>query len=206
MAAVDNPVSTFESGNIILRNVAFACSGQTLEIAVSGGRISGIRKLDAPAEWICLPALVDKHVHANRAFTLTGVKPDSIRHAVALTAELLRDFRAEQYCAHARQLFETARSHGTTGIRTHADIDRNAGFNALQGTLDARAGMAGDLDVAVDLHQDEHLAPDQASVEYLAEGDPADLVLVKGRNFDDILSQRPPDRITFHRGNPCGRG
>lgn len=392
VAAVDNPVSTVGNGNIILRNVAFAGSDQALEIAVSGGRISGIKKLAAAAEWVCLPPLVDKHVHANRAFTITGVKPDSFQHALALTAELLKGFSSQQYCTHAGQLFETARSHGTTGIRTHADIDRNAGFNALQGTLDAKAGMAGEMDVevvafatsqldpagadgktmiregiargadligaapslypepgrsidaiielavdlgvAVDLHQDEHLAPDRESVEYLAdatvsngcqgrvtlshgcvlsvlepdvrnriidklamaqveivalpttnlylqdrrregtpvrrgltcvremldagievrfasdnvcdafypygnadlldtayiamlatqldatgdlvksvcdgrtepaEGDPADLVLVKGRNFDEILSRRPPERITFRGGKPCGR-
>ena len=227
MAAVDNPVSTSESGNIVLRNVAFACSNQALEIAISTGKISGIRTLATPAEWVCLPPLVDKHVHANRAFTLTGVKPDSFQHAIALTTELLRNFSAQQYCAHARQLFERARSHGTTGIRTHADIDRHTRFNAVQGTLDAKATMAGEMDievvafassrldpasadgksmiresvargadligaspalypepgrsidavielaieqdVTVDLHQDEHLVPDRASIDYLAD-------------------------------------
>ena len=227
VAAVDNPVSRFENGNIILRNVAFTCSNQALEIAISGSKISGIKKLAAPAEWICLPPLVDKHVHANRAFTLAGIKPDSFQNAIALTAELLKNFNAEQYCFHARQLFQRAYSHGTTGIRTHADIDRHTRFNAVQGTLDAKATMAGEMDievvafassrldpasadgksmiregvargadligaapalypdpgrsidavielaieqdVAVDLHQDEHLIPDRASIDYLAD-------------------------------------
>lgn len=227
VAAVDNPVSTVGNGNIILHNVAFAGSDQALEISVSDGKISGIKKLAAPAEWICLPPLVDKHVHANRAFTLAGFKPDSFQHAVALTAELLRNFTAEQYCFHARKLFQRAYSHGTTGLRTHADMDRHTRFEAVQGTLDAKATLAGEMDIevvafassrldpagadgksmiregvalgadligaapalypeprrsidavielaieqdiAVDLHQDEHLAPDRASVEYLAD-------------------------------------
>ncbi len=212
---------------MLVRNVAFPGSNEALEISICDGSIAGIRKLAAPVEWICLPPLVDKHVHANRAFTRAGVKPDSFAHAIALTEDLLKHFTAEQYCHHAWELFQRARFHGTTGLRTHADMDMDTRFRALQGTLDAKAGMAGaldievvafatarldpagaegksmirealargadligaapalypepqraldavlelalELDVAVDLHQDEHLLADLASMEYLAD-------------------------------------
>ena len=227
VAAVDNPVVKPAGGNSVLGNVAFAGSEQAFEVTISDGSIAGIREVAGPAEWVCLPPLVDKHVHANRAFTLAGYKPDSFEHAIALTMELLRDFTAGQYCLQARKLFERARSHGTTGIRTHADIDPHTRFNALQGTLDAKATMAGEMDIevvafassrldpagadgksmirealargadligavpslcpdpartidavidlaleqdaAVDLHQDEHLVAGRASIEYLAD-------------------------------------
>ena len=227
MNTADNPVVTMESGNTILHNVAFAGSDQALEITISDGKISGIKELAAPVEWICLPPLVDKHVHANRAFTLAGIKPDSFENALALTMELLTNFTAGQYCSHARKLFQRACSHGTTGIRTHADMDPHTRFNAVQGTLDAKATMAGKMDIevvafassrldpagadgksmirealargadligaapslypepkraidavidlaieqdaAVDLHQDEHLVPERASIDYLAD-------------------------------------
>ena len=227
VATVDNPVAKPAGGNSVLGNVAFAGSEQTFEVTISDGSVAGIKEVAGPAEWVCLPPLVDKHVHANRAFTLAGYKPDSFEHAIALTMELLRDFTAGQYCLQARKLFERARSHGTTGIRTHADIDPHTRFNALQGTLDAKATMAGEMDIevvafassrldpagadgksmirealargadligavpslcpdpartidavidlaleqdaAVDLHQDEHLVAGRASIEYLAD-------------------------------------
>ena len=225
--APECPVTVSASGDMTLHNLAFAGSGQALEISIADGRIAGIDPLDTPADWVCLPPLVDKHVHANRAFTLTGQKPDSLQHAIALTGEILKNFSAEQYCAHARRLFERARTHGTTRLRTHADIDRHTRFNAVQGSVDARADMAAELDIevvafassrldpasadgramlkearargadllgaapalqpepkasidailalaaeqdaAVDLHQDEHLAPEQVSIEWLAD-------------------------------------
>ena len=221
------PVAISGDNGTIISNVAFSGSNQALEIAVSAGKIAEIRELDAAVEWVCLPPLVDKHVHANRAFTLAGVKPDSLEHAIALTLELFSGFGAGQYGLHARKLFQRAFSHGTTGIRTHADIDCAIRFAAVQGTLDAAAHMAAKMnievvafatqrldpstadgrslikealsrganligatpalyaeprrsidsvielaierDAALDLHQDEHLSPGQASVDYLAD-------------------------------------
>ena len=214
-------------GGAIISNVAFPGSDQVLEIAVSDGKIAEIREIDAAVDWVCLPPLVDKHVHANRAFTLAGGKPDSFEHAVALTLEMLGGFSRDQYRLHARKLFHRAFSHGTTGIRTHADLDSSTRLAAVQGTLDAAADMAAKMQIEVvafatqrldpatptarsliaaalaagarligaapalyaepkrsidalielaieqdaplDLHQDEHLSPYQASVEYLAD-------------------------------------
>lgn len=222
-----NPVAISGNGDALIRNAAFPGSTQALEIAVSAGKIAAIKELDAAVEWVCLPPLVDKHVHANRAFTLEGVKPRSFEHAIALTLEMLGSFDAGQYCRHARKLFQRAYSHGTTGIRTHADIDSSTRLAAVQGTLDAAAGVAAKMNievvafatqrldpstahgrsliaealargasligatpalypeprrsidavielaieqgVALDMHQDEHLTPELASVDYLAD-------------------------------------
>lgn len=241
--ASDNPVSTSDSGDITIRNVGFATSNQALEISLADGKVANIEKSDGLVDWVCLPPLVDKHVHANRAFTLTGSKPDSFEHGIALTIELFRDFTSEKYCSHARRLFERAHSHGTTGVRTHADIDGYTDLNAVQGTLDAKAAfaetmdievvafassrldpaskngqvmireainrganligavpalyqnpkrsidamieMAIELDVAIDVHQDEHLNADNVSSEYLA---------------DAIISNGYQGRLTLSHG------
>jgi len=241
VTAVDNPVSTLENGSTVLRNVAFAGSEQALEITIADGVIAGIKELSAPVAWVCLPPLVDKHVHANRAFTRAEQKPASFAHAVAQALELLRHFTVEQYCVQARKLFQRAYSHGTIGIRTHADIDPQARFRAVQGTLDAKATMAAAMDIevvafassrldpagsdgksmlrealargaaligaapslypeprraidavielaveqdaAIDLHQDEHLVAEHASVEYLA-----DAISANGRQGRVTLS------------------
>jgi len=159
-----NPVAISGNGDALIRNAAFPGSTQALEIAVSAGKIAAIKELDAAVEWVCLPPLVDKHVHANRAFTLEGVKPRSFEHAIALTLEMLGSFDAGQYCRHARKLFQRAYSHGTTGIRTHADIDSSTRFS-----IDAVIELAIEQGVALDMHQDEHLTPELASVDYLAD-------------------------------------
>ena len=222
-----SPVAISGNSGALIRNVAFPGSNQALEIAFSDGKIAEIRELDAAVEWVCLPPLVDKHVHANRAFTLAGRKPDSFEHAIALTLEMLGSFGRDQYRAHARKLFQRAFSHGTTGIRTHADLDGSTRLAAVQGTLDAAAEMAAKMQIevvafatqrldplaasarsliaealaagasligaapalyaepkrsidavvelaikhgaALDLHQDEHLNPELASVDYLAD-------------------------------------
>ncbi len=222
-----SPVDISGNNGGLVSNVAFPGSNQALEIAFSEGKIAEIRELEAAAEWVCLPPLVDKHVHANRAFTLAGRKPDSFEHAIALTLEMLGSFGRDQYRVHARKLFQRAFSHGTTGIRTHADLDGSTRLAAVQGTLDAAAEMAAKMQIevvafatqrldpstsdgrslirealasganligaapalyaepkrsidavvelaiehgaALDLHQDEHLSPELASVDYLAD-------------------------------------
>ncbi len=222
-----SPVDISGNNGGLISNVAFPGSNQALEIAFSEGKIAEIRELAAVPEWLCLPPLVDKHVHANRAFTLAGRKPDSFEHAIAITLEMLGGFSAGQFQAQARKLFQRALSHGTTGIRTHADLDDSTRLAAVQGTLDAAAELAAKMQIEVvafatqrldpstsdgrslirealargadligaapalyaepkrsidaviqlaieqdaplDLHQDEHLSPGQASIGYLAD-------------------------------------
>ena len=241
MTSCDSPVRTSGNGEVIISGVAFAGANEPLEIFVKGNRITNINPADGPAGWICLPPLVDKHVHANRAFTLAGSKPTSFEHSIALALELFGNFTTEDYCKHARKLFERACSHATTALRTHADLDGVTRLQAVQGTLDARAAvgdnmdievvafastrmdpstangkvllrealaagadllgaapafypqptraidalvdLAGEYDVAVDVHQDEHLSPAGVSCEYLA-----DAVISNGRQGKLSLS------------------
>ena len=155
----DSPVTVSINGDLTIRNIAFATSTQSLAISITDGKVTRIEKSEEAVKWICLPPLVDKHVHANRAFTLSGIKPDSFEHGIALTIELLKDFTTERYCSHAQQLFERAFSHGTTGIRTHADIDSHVGLNALQGTLDAKKAVGEKMGIEVVAFASSRLDP-----------------------------------------------
>ena len=241
MTSGDSPVATSGNGEVVIRGVAFAGANEPLEIVVKGNRITNINPADGPVGWVCLPPLVDKHVHANRAFSLGGVKPTSFEHSIALVMELLENFTVADYCRHAGKLFGRARSHATTALRTHADLDGVTRLQAVQGTLDAKAALgdtmdievvafasprldpstadgkallrealaagadligavpafypqptraidalmelAGEYDVAVDVHQDEHLSPDKVSCERLA-----DAVIGAGRQGKLSLS------------------
>lgn len=142
-------INVLDDGDIIVRDVSIAGSKQPIEITLSHGKVSEKKETDGPISLICLPPLVDIHMHANRAFSLGQVKPESFEHSIQLTTEIFKDFDAQRYCLHATKLFERAYSHGTTGIRTHADIDSLTGLKAVQGTLEARdiAGSRMDIEV-----------------------------------------------------------
>lgn len=156
------PVKNLDNGDVLVQNVGLALSNQAVDISLANVNVTNIENSIGPVDWICLPPLVDKHVHANRAFTLAGTKPDSFEHGIALTIELFKDFTAEDYCVHASRLFERARSHGTTGIRTHADIDGYTGLAAVRGTLAAKKSFGGEMDIEVVAFASTRLDPASA--------------------------------------------
>src|SRR4029077_5182718 len=55
----------------------------------------------------------------------------------------------EDYARQARRLFAESLRHGTTRLRTHADLDPQSGLKAVRGTLEAREAFTGRLDVEV---------------------------------------------------------
>lgn len=124
--------------------------GKAFEITTAGDRIESINH--APGErvqWLCFPPLVDLHVHANRAFTSGGVRPRSSKHAVELALELAKVATVDDYERNASRLFDHARQHGTSRVRTHADIGSDVGLKAVQGTARARAHCNTQLEVEI---------------------------------------------------------
>ena len=128
----------YRDGQTLIHQVAFADSLQPLQITISGERVTNITATSGTIDWIALPPLVDEHVHANRAFTSQSIRPKSFNDAVNITLDMFVNFSVEQYALHAERLFSTALGHGTTGLRTHADVDRDTRLRAVEGTLRAR--------------------------------------------------------------------
>lgn len=124
--------------------------GLAFDITVAGRRIESIvRTPGERARWLCLPPLVDLHVHANRAFTSGSVVPSSLSQAVELALAMAEVATVDDYERNAARLFEQALSHGTARVRTHADIAPNTGLKAVWGTARAREGFASRLDVEI---------------------------------------------------------
>ena len=126
--------------------------GQTgsFDIVVEGARIARIENESSqPPQALLLPPLVDLHLHANRAFSIGSILPTSLDQAIQMSVETFRDHRAIDYARHAARLFTQALRHGTTRIRTHADVSRHIGLEALTGTLVAAEGFASTIDVEV---------------------------------------------------------
>jgi cytosine deaminase len=152
-------ITVTASGEVSVKKVAFAGSTGTLDLTLGNGKVLAVKPGNGEAQWLCLPPLVDKHVHANRAFSLAGTRPESFEHSIQLAYELFSRFTAADYRRQAGLLFERVFGNGTTGLRTHADIDTLAGLAALQGTLEARREVTDRMDIEVVAFASSRLDP-----------------------------------------------
>lgn len=117
------------------------------ELDLANGVVTAIRRVDAPAERLALPAFSDLHVHADRAFARAPRPPRSLADAIELAAEIKRASSEEDVHLRALRLFERALTHGTLRIRTHVDVDELIEERGLRGVETARAELAGRLEV-----------------------------------------------------------
>lgn len=152
-------------GHTVIGQVAFIDSPQPVTIEIGGLQITSISEAADPGEWIALPPLINEHVHANRAFTLGATRPETFEHAVMLTLEMFSDFSSDQYTRQSRLLFETANRHGTTGQRTHADLDKDTRLRAVEGTLDARRDVQDRMDIDIVAYASTRADPADFSTE-----------------------------------------
>jgi len=113
--------------------------GQVADILIAGGAIVAVGRERArqplPAQtldlrgYLVLPSLVEPHAHLGRA-TTTG--PAGTRLAAQAQAAVIRHLAC-----------------GTTAIRMHVDVGKDAGLQSLQALLDVRAGLAGIMDIQI---------------------------------------------------------
>ncbi len=149
-APINPPIHHDEGGRLILSSVGLPFRSGAFDLTLDKERIADIqaRPGKKPA-WLCLPALADLHVHANRAFTVGGERPQSLTHAVEITRKIFQSYDEARYGRHALMLFEQALAKGTTRLRTHADLDPSSGFKALNGTLEARGAVMDRMDIEI---------------------------------------------------------
>ncbi len=143
------PGSVGEDGSLELRNVVFAGSNEVFNIRIEDGHIAAISPSGDAAEYLCIPPLADLHVHANRAFTRPELRPRGLEDAVRNVARVFDAFSEEDYRRHAGLLIGAAYRHGTTRIRTHADIDASLELEAVAGSLRAGEEWSDRVDVQV---------------------------------------------------------
>ena len=163
MTSTDLPISSLREGQLLLKGVAQAIESQAVDILIRDTVIESIMPSSHAINWICLPPLADLHVHANRAYTIAPKRPDSFEDAVHMTMELFENFSKDQYAQQALKLFQTAYVHGTTQMRSHADLDETTKLRAIQGTLEARDQLRDKMDVQIVAFATANLDPVQAA-------------------------------------------
>ena len=117
------------------------------ELTVDGGRIVEIRPADAQGALLALPAFVDLHLHADRAFAAGPRPPASLSDAAELVLDVKRISTEEAVRDRCLRLLSRALGHGTLRARTHVDVDDLIGERGLRGVLAARDELSGRLDV-----------------------------------------------------------
>nr|WP_218628089.1 MULTISPECIES: amidohydrolase family protein [unclassified Variovorax] len=139
--------------SLLIRNVRPA-GGAPLDVLVQGGRIAVLGPaLQAPTGCateegggaLLLPALVEGHTHLDK--TLWGMDwyRNEVGQRLSDKIDNERAFRHASGHDAAGQSLALARAFlalGTTRLRTHVDIDTQAGLRHLEGVLQTRDAMA----------------------------------------------------------------
>ncbi|CAG4915494.1 amidohydrolase family protein [Paraburkholderia saeva] len=148
------------SGNLLITDVRLA-NGQQVDISIAGSRIEAIgpdlkREPGTTEEHgagaLVLPGFVEGHTHLDK--TMWGMP--WYRNAVGpkLTDRIENERRWRATSGHdaGAQSLALARAFlhaGTTRIRTHVDVDTDAGLRHLEGVLATREMLKGVMDLQV---------------------------------------------------------
>ena len=132
--------------------------GTTADLYVRDGKIAAVGTAggDAPRAdgtgWLCLPALVEGHVHLDKTFLGTPWQPhlpggavaDRIRQEKLALAKL-----QEPVEVRGSLLVEQELRFGTGFMRSHVDIDADAGLRNLESVLEIRRRYADKIDIQI---------------------------------------------------------
>lgn len=145
--------------SLLIRN-ARPMGGETADILIRDGRVAAIGP-DLQAEGvpeeqagvrIAIPGLVDTHTHVDKGLIgypwyVNEVGPrliDKIDNERRVKRELALDPHI-QSMRHVLQCL----GYGTTLVRTHVDIDTEQGLAALEGVVETRRALAGQVEIEI---------------------------------------------------------
>ncbi|RMI29909.1 amidohydrolase family protein [Nocardia stercoris] len=165
--------------DLVLRRARIADDMLPVDIAVTGGRITeiGPELPDvAPEEIDCagrvvIPGLVESHVHLDKALLdRERANPDgTLAGAIAVTAELKREFTVESVRDRARRVLDLAIGNGTTVIRAHPDVDPIVGLRGVDALLELREEYRGRIDLQIVAFPQEGILRAPGTLELLRE-------------------------------------
>ncbi|MBO9711660.1 hypothetical protein [Sphingomonas sp.] len=182
-------------GSLRIEGAVIGAGQGVFDLILDGGRIAAIAPSGVAARTLCLPPLADLHLHACRAFLGAGPPVAGLGEAVKQVQARLADYGPADYARHAARLYGRARGHGTTRMRTHADVDARVGLDAVLGSLQAREAVDAAVEVVafVTARGDPAGAEEQAMLrDAVAQGATMigaalDFVVDAGRAIDALL-------------------
>src|SRR3990172_6638615 len=100
---------------------------------------------------LVFPAFVDIHIHLDKAF-LRDDLPETdgtLESAIRTSRARKTRYTPDEVAVRATRLIHSSIAAGVTRIRTHVDVDSNAGLVAIQGVLLAAARCADICDLQI---------------------------------------------------------
>nr|WP_251864369.1 amidohydrolase family protein [Achromobacter sp. Marseille-Q4962] len=146
------------ASGLLLRNVR-PLGGSAVDVLVRDGRIAalgaglpatGPLRVEDGAGALLLPGLVEGHTHLDKTTWGSPWYVNDVGPALADRIDNERAWRARtghDAGAHARALALAFLRNGVTRIRSHVDIDTDAGLRHLEGLLAVREELAGRVDI-----------------------------------------------------------
>ncbi|MCH3865026.1 hypothetical protein LZB80_09780, partial [Campylobacter jejuni] len=133
--------------------------GAAVDVLISGGRIAGIGpNLQAPPDVareqgggaLLLPGLVEGHTHLDKTTWDSPWYVNQVGPALTDRIDNERAWRAasgHDAASHARALALAFLREGATRIRSHVDVDTDAGLRHLDGVHATREALAGLVEI-----------------------------------------------------------
>src|SRR5262245_20989912 len=113
-----------------------------VDIGFEQGRIVALEpnlKCDAPSYdaegCFCCGGLIETRIHLDKSRIIQRCTPESGREpfSVKRVAAVKNTFTVEDVHARARETLENCIKHGTTRMRTHAEVDPGVGLRGFEG-------------------------------------------------------------------------
>ena len=149
--------------DLLLKNVR-SPDGRRVDVAIRQGRIAALgENVGLAPEWralpveegggaLLLPGLVEGHAHLDKTTWGSSWYVNDVGSALTDRIDNERDWRAasgHDAHVHSQALALAFLRLGTTRIRTHVDVDTEAGLRHLDGVLATREALAGRVDIQI---------------------------------------------------------
>ena len=149
--------------DLLLKNVR-SPDGRRVDVAIRRGRIAALgENVGLAPEWralpveegggaLLLPGLVEGHAHLDKTTWGSSWYVNDVGSALTDRIDNERDWRAasgHDAHVHSQALALAFLRLGTTRIRTHVDVDTEAGLRHLDGVLATREALAGRVDIQI---------------------------------------------------------
>ncbi|MDQ7828058.1 MAG: amidohydrolase family protein [Armatimonadota bacterium] len=171
-------MSSAAAYDLILRDVTVPGWPMPCDIAMVGERIAevaprlegrGRGEWSGAQRWV-LPALVEPHLHLDKAFSLdlTGPAAD-LAGAVTATAALRQVRDRPGLMTRGRRLLDTVQAWGVGALRAHVNVDPAVGLLGVEAALALREEYGDRLRVQVVAFASRHGLPERPTRELLVE-------------------------------------
>lgn len=143
--------------DLVLRGAVLEGMAGPVDIAIDGGRIIGVGgAIDRPTRSeihlggrVLLPGFVNSHIHLDKTFVGGLAESGIMTDGVAAGRALKRRYTREDIQARARRAINLAIRHGTTALRTCADVDPIVGTLCVEALAELRDEYAGRITMQI---------------------------------------------------------